>query len=263
MFHALLVATVLAGAERPKMSVLEVTTGSGVEASAAQALTDALTQEISARGFFDVISARDLKNLLGVERERQLLGCTESNCLTELAGAIGARFILSGQLSRLGEAYQLSIETLDTQKAKPIGRSTRIAPTLESLRAQIPWAVAEATGTPLPPEPSRVLPYSVLAAGCGALLAGGYFAVDGLSREGQINSTFQLAQGPNGPPLSTLAYYQQQANDAAARKTAGLIALGAGTALIGVGIYLLPAGAQGRLALVPTAGGAALAGAFP
>jgi hypothetical protein len=36
--------------------------------------------------------------LLGLERQKQMLGCAEdsSNCLAELAGALGARFVLNG-----------------------------------------------------------------------------------------------------------------------------------------------------------------------
>ena len=61
------------------------------------------------------------------------------------------RFVLSGALSRLESSFQLSLQLLDTVKGQPLGRSVRIAPDLEVLRAQVPYAAAEATGSPLPP----------------------------------------------------------------------------------------------------------------
>ena len=63
----------------------------------AVALGEALTQELSRRGFFEVISAGDIRALLGVERQRALLGCSDSSCTAELSGALGARFVLQGK----------------------------------------------------------------------------------------------------------------------------------------------------------------------
>src|SRR5438477_145189 len=71
--------------------------------------------------------------------------------------------------------------------AQPLGRSTRIAQSPEGLRALVPWAVAEATGTPLPPPPSRVLPYTLVGVGAGCLIGGGVLGIQALTQEGQIN----------------------------------------------------------------------------
>lgn len=242
--------------------VMELSPASGVDAAAASTLTDAIATEVSARGFFDVISTKDITTLLGVERQRQLVGCSDDGkCLTELAGAIGSRFVLSGQIGRLGESYQLTLETLDTQKQKPQGRSTHIAKDLQALRRQIPWSVAEATGTPLPAPPSRWLPYSLVAAGAAAVLAGGYFGVDGLSKEGQLRSTIQAGQ-QGQTPLSTMSFYQHQAQSAASEKTASLVLLGAGVAVAAVGVLLNPPDVGGQVALVPSANGMSLVGTW-
>jgi len=50
------IALVLAqGAERPKLAVLELDAGAGVEASLTGPFSEALTAELEARGVFDVI----------------------------------------------------------------------------------------------------------------------------------------------------------------------------------------------------------------
>jgi len=258
-------AALLATGEKPKMMILGLQAAPGVEAQLASGLNDAIAVELSQRGFFEVLAAKDLQTLLNVERQRQLLGCSEEGaCLTELADAVGARFVLSGQLNKLGAAYQLSLEGLDTLKARPLGRTTRLSADVETLRAQIPYAVAEATGVPLPPPPSNVLSYSLLGLGAAGILTGAYFGIDGISREGQINQTIKQGQLGN-TPLATAAYYQQLGRDAAHEKTVSLVGLGIGAAATAAGILTFRRDPNGgsRLALVPQGAGLGLAGVFP
>ena len=67
---AVLVSTVLA-AEKPKLAVLDVQPV-GAKTEEAVALGEAMAQELSRRGFFDVISSSEIRTLLGVERQKQL-----------------------------------------------------------------------------------------------------------------------------------------------------------------------------------------------
>ena len=101
MWLSLVVLTALSAADKPKLAVLDVQPV-GVEAEQAVALGEAITQQLSRRGFFEVISSSDIRTLLGAERQRQLLGCGDTNCTAELSGALGARFILQSTLTRLG-----------------------------------------------------------------------------------------------------------------------------------------------------------------
>src|SRR5205823_34600 len=121
----------------------------------------------------------------------------KSSCLTELAGAAGARFVLSGSLAKLGDVVQLTLITLDSRNAQPIGRSTRLAKDVSGLRLQLPIAVAEATATPLPPPPSRVLPFTLLGVGAASLIAGGVVGFFALSSEAAINR--ELMNGATNP----------------------------------------------------------------
>ncbi len=248
---------------KPRLVVLELTAAGGVDPTVAAALAESITTTIAQRGFFDVVSAKDLQTLLGLERQRQMMGCAEDgqSCLAELAGAIGARFVLSGSLARLGEAYQLTLQTLDSARAQPVGRAVRIAPSLEALRAQLTYAVAEATGTPLPPPPSRIVPYALMGAGAAAILAGGLVGVQALTREGAVNR--ELA---NPAALGTLSSYRQEVSAISAGKTTSLAVLAGGAALIGLGLWLNPPevvsskGASASLLAGPS--GVALAGVW-
>jgi hypothetical protein len=263
--RALALAHYLSAAEQPKLIVLDLTAGAGVEAGVVGPLSEALTVEVGRRGFFAVVSQRDVTTLLGLERQKQLLGCSDESqsCLAELSGALGARFVISGSIARLGEAWQLTLTTLDTTRTQPLGRATRLARDLATLQAQLPWAVAEATATPMPPPPSRLVPYALIGGGTAAILFGGVWGMVALSSESRLGA--ELTAGRNGALLTqSRAQYEDGAGAIARDKAIALAAVGTGAALLGLGLWLNPAEVPGgAVALVPTGNGAAVVGVFP
>lgn len=251
-------------AERPKLLVLDLTAAGAVDPGLARTLTDAVTAEAGRSGYFQVMSTQDVQTLVGVERQRQLMGCSEESgsCLAELAGAMGAQLTLSGSIGRLGDAYQLTLQTLDAERSQPVGRTTKLAKTPEGLRAALPWAVAEATGTPIPPPPSRTVPYALIGAGSAALVGSGLLGFQALSADGALNRELSIAKTSG---VATRSYAEVQGDRATigVQRTVSLVGLVAGAALIGSGVWLLPSsGDAGGVALLPTTNGVALAGVF-
>ncbi|HEY8208330.1 MAG TPA: hypothetical protein VIG99_12660 [Myxococcaceae bacterium] len=247
--------------DKPKMAVMELSPG-GVEPHVAAALTESVTQEVASRGFFQVISSREIRTLLGFERQKQMVGCSgEQSCLAELADAMGARFVLSGTISRLGDALQLSIQVLDGARAQPLGRSIRIARDLSTLQAQLPYAVAEATATPLPPPPSRVLPYSLIGGGALVVVGSAVIGIDGVSRD--LALVRELQSG--NPVIRPLSAYQAERATISVEKTLGLAGFIAGAGLVAAGVLLNPpeAVSGAKVAVVPSAGGIAVVGVWP
>jgi TolB-like protein len=262
---ALVLVLCSAAAEKPKLVVLELAPGSGVEPSLTGPLTEAVTTEVQRAAFFEVISSRDIQSLLGIERQKQLLGCGEEakSCMAELSGALGARFVMTGTVARLGEAWQLTLTTLDSQKAQPLGRATRLARSVESLRSMLPYAVAEATGTPLPAPPSRTLPWTLVGVGAGAAVFGLVWGVLHLSQEQQLGSVLDAAAGTPGI-LGTRTSYEAQLRVLETQRWVAVGALVAGAASLITGLVLMPGdGNSASLALVPTFNGLGLAGNFP
>ncbi|HYV47879.1 MAG TPA: hypothetical protein VFA20_23630 [Myxococcaceae bacterium] len=252
---------------KPRLVVLGLSAAGGVEPEVAASLTEAITKEISSRGFFEVMSMAEIQTILGSERRRQVTGCKENatDCLAELADASGARFVVSGSLAKLGNAYQLSLQTLDTSKAQVIGRATRIASDLNTLLSLVPWTAAEATATPLPPPPSRVLPVSMMVGGGLVFLGGGLVTADSVTHEARVAQ--ELAEGQAGlRDLRDVAYYQGEAAAISLQRQIGIGMLAGGVVLAGLGLWLNPADTAGggaRAMLVPTGRGAALVGVFP
>ncbi len=227
-----------------------------------------MVQTLEERKLFRVLSSRDVQTVLSAERKRQLLGqCAESDesCASDLGDSLGARFVLTGSLSKLGDTYELALTVLDTVKGRRVGRSTRLSGSLDVLRQQLPYAVSEASGSPLPPPPSRVLPYSMIAAGSAAFLGGGVLGMFALSRESVLNK--ELCPGGDGAcageSLATRASYAEENAELGRQKTASLLLMVGGAALAAAGVWLMPPPEGGpRVAVFPTHHGFAIAGTF-
>jgi len=97
----------------------------GVDQHIADIVTQSVTGAIDRLGVFRVISADDIRSMLTAEALKQAVGCSESSCLAEIAGAIGATYIVAGSVGKLGNAYQLALTLIDQQRAQTIDRVVR------------------------------------------------------------------------------------------------------------------------------------------
>ena len=67
-----------------------------------------------------VMTARDLMQMLGLERQKQLMGCAEESCVVEMTAALGADGVLVGDLGKLGTEYALNLKVLASKNGDPI-----------------------------------------------------------------------------------------------------------------------------------------------
>ncbi len=256
----------------PRLAVMDLTP-QGATPQQASAMTDAIVSALSNRKLFQVISSRDLETLLGAERQKQLLGVCESNpdaCATDIGSATIARFVLSGQLATVGSAFQLSLQMVDTLKGQTVARSTRLAGDLQTLRTLVPYAAAEATGSPLPPPPSRVVPVTMLAVGGGTFFAGGVVGLLAISRQQLLNdelcpSGATAGERCGGVNLHPRDFYIQRDGELATQKALSVGLMIGGAALMGLGLWLMPPAERASVTawLVPQTNGFAVVGAFP
>ncbi len=269
MHAVMLVAAVLAAAEaqKPKLLVLDLQAVGGADATLAQAVTQAVVNEAEARGFYQVLSSRDIASMLGVERQKQLLGCGDesSSCMLELSGALNARYVLGGNVTRFGDALQLNLQLFDNQKSVVVHRATRLAKSESELRTQVIYAVAEATGSPLPPPPSKVLPISLIAAGSAAVLFGAVLGIVTLTAEAQMGA--ELQQGQMFPQvLKSYEYYQGERSKHGTQRVVSLVSMLAGAVLVAGGVVLFPPdvvqSSNVKVALGFSLTGIAVAGSF-
>lgn len=116
---------VVLGAAPLKVALLPLTAGAGVEAKVAQSLTDALAAELRGIGGHQLVTQQELTAVLGVERQRQLLGCTDTTCMAEIASALDVDALVTGSIARLGESWLLQIQLVDARKGVTTGHASR------------------------------------------------------------------------------------------------------------------------------------------
>ncbi|MFN7135701.1 MAG: hypothetical protein ACK4N5_26750, partial [Myxococcales bacterium] len=107
----------------------------GAEQDIAEILNYALVNAIDGSRRYKTITYKDVESLLGHEERKaqvkvkvaQKTGgevCTDDSvsCLAEVGGALGARLVISGALSRLGSSYVFSAQVLDQGRAEVVQR---------------------------------------------------------------------------------------------------------------------------------------------
>ena len=73
-----------------------------------------------------VVSEEDIQRAVGLGRQRELLGCTDGTmCATELADAMGARYVVSGRVDRYSERTLVSATVWDQSKTEVKVRAQR------------------------------------------------------------------------------------------------------------------------------------------
>ena len=96
-------ARVADGNSNPKMAVPDFQTTAGNEPIAAM-LAGSVATEIDRTGMFTVTTSDQVRALLSLDRQRQLLGCNDDSCSSNIAGQLGVDFLLNGRVSRLTDA---------------------------------------------------------------------------------------------------------------------------------------------------------------
>ncbi|MGC4114830.1 MAG: hypothetical protein QM765_09515 [Myxococcales bacterium] len=100
----------------------------GAPAELAQNLTAIVAAEVGRYDDVKPITRREVSALLDVERQKQLVGCTDDGCLSSVVGALGVQKIVSGQLGKVEGSYVLTLHLIDSRSAKVEGRVVRTAP---------------------------------------------------------------------------------------------------------------------------------------
>jgi hypothetical protein len=99
-----------------KVALLPLTPLGGVTAETAQLLGDSLAGELRKRPGVSVLTQSDVAALLGVEKTRQMLGCTDTGCFAEIGGALGADRIVHGSIGKVGGSFVVNLSALDARR---------------------------------------------------------------------------------------------------------------------------------------------------
>jgi hypothetical protein len=89
-----------------------------------------------------VATGDDIRTLATIEAERAATGCDDASCLAEIAGALGARYVVSGTLGKLGDDRVLQLSLFDVKASQTLERGNATAATPKALAPQIKDLVA-------------------------------------------------------------------------------------------------------------------------
>jgi hypothetical protein len=103
-----------------KLVVVQLQPRGGVEAATVALFTDALVGELRRSPGVSVMTDADVAAVIGVERQRQLLGCSDSSCLTEIGGALGVDRIVHGSVGRVGGSLVVNLTSIDPAAGRPV-----------------------------------------------------------------------------------------------------------------------------------------------
>lgn len=139
---------------------------------------DRLANRLGERGF-KVTTPADIVALLGLERQRQLLGgCSDdSGCTAEIGAALGVPLMVTGRVTKIDERFDLDLRVIRQRDGRVVASETR---SLEGLKRL--GELMEAAGDSLAKQLEPKTPFAwrlwvPLLAGTAAAAVGGTFWV--------------------------------------------------------------------------------------
>lgn len=128
--------------EKPRILLMDLK-GKHLTPESRESIYDLLATHLSAHEDFDVITSQDLRQMATLEADKQKAGCEDESCIAEMAGAMGARYVVYGNVGVLGKKNMLTLNLFDSVDAKPMGRKQVSVVELDELVEKVPRAVAE------------------------------------------------------------------------------------------------------------------------
>jgi TolB-like protein len=109
-----------------------------VSAAEARALGELITISVARHKAFDVLSSADMRRVVELEADKATMGCSDAgSCLAELAGAMGARYVVFGQVATLGAQIVLTLNLFDSSLGSSSGRVVIYGARVDEIFSQI------------------------------------------------------------------------------------------------------------------------------
>ncbi len=207
MIYALVVAAVLAAPAKPakppspppgkaveakpaepvKTKVLQKLAAPGlttadVDPARAQLINDFFADKLreAGQGTVTVLTQSEVSAVLGLERQKQLLGCSDdsASCLLEISGALGVDGIVMGNLAKFGGAYAITLKIVKASDGAIVSSASssglsegQLLPWVETharkmVRQLVPTLPPDAAPPPVVPV-AEVVPGNTIAAPVG------------------------------------------------------------------------------------------------
>ena len=139
---ALASAAAMAADNRPNLLVLDLEPR-GVGLPEAQAATGSVVRGLRQLEVFQVLSSDDVRQLLALERTRQLSGAKAESSVGQLGAALNAPNAVVGSVTRVGGKLQVEVRLIDSPTQRVVSQKTLNQVTVEQVAAQLPGLAQE------------------------------------------------------------------------------------------------------------------------
>jgi len=231
-----------------------------------------------------VVSRADIQTMLGFQLQKKMLGCAEDTaCMAEIGGALGADYILSGQVSEFGKRYRLALTLQDVKKGKVVSRlgifcdrsedalAVATQKAVSNIFRELEWGgelppppvLKPAASSAPAPSPSRLRVAGMVVGGIGiaGLVAGGTF--DFLGYQAHQREKSAAAAGDVTGYDQARSEVSSRASMAKVLYAGGALSAGTGLVLYLVGGARSPAHVVFDLRPLPGGGLALVSGRLP
>jgi hypothetical protein len=253
-----------------------------VDSPLAEFYSDHLAAQIAALGV-RVITQSEVASLLGLERQRRLLACTEASCAAEVANALGVDGLITGSIGRFGDTFQVNVKVIgandgrqlsvltlsvDGEKDVVAGLTKGAKQIVDDVRRELRTRQAgegqgeggpSVTASAAQPSATRRWWWVPSAAGAALAGAGGVLCILAKSDSDSLN-------GGSGTPTLSYADALHKHDEGASFQTAGLVLLGVGAASLAAGGAMFALGgapASTSVAVGPHGAQFVVVGSFP
>jgi len=94
----------------------------GVKGDVAKMLMETFTAELGKLGWYEVMSVDEVQDMLGLEKMKDVMGCDDISCSADIAGGLGADFMVTGSVGKLATQLKLSLKLFDSKTRKVVKR---------------------------------------------------------------------------------------------------------------------------------------------
>ena len=98
-----------------KVAVMDLRGSASIPEELRLALGDTVPETIDELGPFKAISSQDVVKMLQYEAHAQSLGCDDPSCLSQLGDALGADFLVTGNLTQANETVVIQLQLMNTR----------------------------------------------------------------------------------------------------------------------------------------------------
>jgi hypothetical protein len=111
-----------------------------------QSLAELVSAETERQSGARVLGIADLNALLGLQAQRDLVGCSDSDCFADVVAVLNPRYVLAIAMANLGGSQMLTLKVLDPRNATVLSRTTWTAAGAEpsAFAERLPEIVREA-----------------------------------------------------------------------------------------------------------------------